>query len=151
MYRQFGFRALTRLAVFAVLCSLVTGDLSALTHKKKRRSRASTQAAVVTPAVHRVRHRRVHYNPWSEPTYADSTVGDNVDGEDLGVRRAAVDALGSFNGSVVVVDPTSGRILTMVNQRLALGSGFQPCSTIKVAVALAALQEKLIERTSKVR
>jgi cell division protein FtsI/penicillin-binding protein 2 len=39
----------------------------------------------------------------------------------------------------------------MVNQRLALGSGFQPCSTIKVAVALAALQEKLIERTSKVR
>jgi cell division protein FtsI/penicillin-binding protein 2 len=39
----------------------------------------------------------------------------------------------------------------MVNQRLALGSGFQPCSTIKVAVALAALQEKLIERTTKIR
>jgi cell division protein FtsI/penicillin-binding protein 2 len=82
--------------------------------------------------------------PWTEPTYADSTQGDNVDGEDLAVRRAAVEALGRYNGSVVVVDPTNGRILSMVNQKLALGSGFQPCSTIKVSVALAALSERLI-------
>src|SRR6266700_414502 len=41
--------------------------------------------------------------PWTEPTYADSTHGDNVDGEDLAIRRAAVEALGSYNGSVVVV------------------------------------------------
>jgi cell division protein FtsI/penicillin-binding protein 2 len=61
-----------------------------------------------------------------------------------------VEALGQFNGSVVVVDPKTGRILTMVNQRLALSGGFQPCSTIKVSVALAALQEKLVERTTKV-
>ena len=27
--------------------------------------------------------------PWTSPTYADSTVGDDVDGEDLDVRRAA--------------------------------------------------------------
>src|SRR5438874_8673253 len=151
MYRNLGFRALTRLALFALACSLVTGDLSALTHKKKRRSRASAQAVAVTPAVHRVRHRRAFFSPWSEPTYADSTVGDNVDGEDLPVRRAAVEALGPFNGSVVVVDPTSGRVLTMVNQPLALGGGFQPCSTIKVPVALAALREGIVERTSPVR
>ena len=30
----------------------------------------------------------------------------------------------------------------MVNQKLALGSGFQPCSTIKVSVALAALERR---------
>lgn len=82
------------------------------------------------------------------PTYADSTLGDNVDGEDLEVRRAAVEALGPFNGSVVVVDTSTGRILTMVNQRLALGSGFQPCSTIKVPVALAALSEGIIDSES---
>lgn len=86
----------------------------------------------------------VRGGPWFEPTYADSTVGDNVDGEDLDVRRAAVDALGAFNGSVVAVDPTTGRILTMVNQKLALSSGFQPCSTIKVSVALAALSESAV-------
>jgi penicillin-binding protein 2 len=82
--------------------------------------------------------------PWTEPTYADSTLGDNVDGEDLEVRRAAVEALGPYNGSVVAVDPETGRILSIVNQKLALSSGFQPCSTIKVAVALAALDEKVL-------
>ncbi len=86
----------------------------------------------------------VRGGPWTEPTFADSTVGDNIDGEDLDVRRAAVAALGSYNGSVVVVDPSNGRILSMVNQKLALGSGFQPCSTIKISVALAAMSEQLL-------
>jgi cell division protein FtsI/penicillin-binding protein 2 len=89
--------------------------------------------------------------PWTSPTYADSTEGDNVDGEDLQIRRAAVEALGDFNGSVVVVDPATGRILTMVNQKVALGSGFQPCSTIKVGVALAGLSEKVIQAQTKYR
>jgi penicillin-binding protein 2 len=89
--------------------------------------------------------------PWTKPTFADSTDGDNVDGEDLTIRRAAVEALGPYNGSVVVVDPTNGRILTMVNQRIALGGGFQPCSTVKVSVALAGLAEKAIDATEKVR
>ncbi|HEY1243074.1 MAG TPA: penicillin-binding transpeptidase domain-containing protein [Bryobacteraceae bacterium] len=89
--------------------------------------------------------------PWTQPTFADSTNGDNVDGEDLDVRRAAVDALGPYNGSVVVVDPSNGRILTIVNQKVALGSGFQPCSTVKVSVALAALSEKVIEPQTKLR
>ncbi len=81
------------------------------------------------------------------PSYAfDPTAGDNVDGDDLAVRRAAVDALGPYNGSVVVVDPQTGRILTMVNQKTALDSGFTPCSTIKLVTAFAALNEGLIER-----
>ena len=89
--------------------------------------------------------------PWTEPTYADSTVGDLVDGEDLVIRRAAVEALGPYNGTVVAVDPSTGRILTMVNQRVALGTGFQPCSTIKVAVALAGLSEKAIRPANRFR
>ena len=89
--------------------------------------------------------------PWTSPTYADSTDGDNVDGEDLDIRRAAVDALGQYNGSVVVVDPNTGRVLTMVNQKVALSSGFQPCSTVKVSVALAALSEKVIQPATKYR
>src|SRR5438270_7398783 len=81
----------------------------------------------------------------------DPTEGDNVDGDDLEIRRAAVDALGTMNGSVVVVDPTSGRILSMVNQKLALQSGFTPCSTIKLMTSLAALNEHLIEPSKVVR
>ncbi len=80
----------------------------------------------------------------------DPTAGDNVDGEDLVVRRAAVDALGLQPGSVVVVDPNNGRVLTMVNQKLALKSGFIPCSTIKLVTALAALSEHVVERDTPV-
>jgi cell division protein FtsI/penicillin-binding protein 2 len=99
--------------------------------------RASYRAQAQAPII-------VRGGPWTEPTYADSTVGDNADGEDLEVRRSAVEALGAYNGSVVVVDPKTGRILTIVNQKLALGGGFQPCSTIKVSVALAALSERVV-------
>ncbi|MBZ5624933.1 MAG: penicillin-binding protein [Acidobacteriia bacterium] len=76
----------------------------------------------------------------------DPTEGDNVDGDDLTIRRAAVAALGGMNGSVVVVDPTNGRVLTMVNQKLGLRSGFIPCSTIKLVTSLAALNERVVSR-----
>ncbi len=88
---------------------------------------------------------------WREPNFADPTLGDNVDGEDLVVRRAAVEALGPLNGTVAVADPQSGRILTIVNQKLALASGFQPCSTIKIVAALAALSEGIIDRNTMFR
>jgi penicillin-binding protein 2 len=134
--------------------------------RKAAPKRAPARSAVAPAKVKRVAVVRTHAvaptrmpqsepiiagGPWTEPTYADSTDGDFVDGEDLDVRRAAVRALGPYNGSVVVVDPASGRILTMVNQKLALGSGFQPCSTVKVSVALAGLSEKAIEPDNKYR
>lgn len=121
--------------------------------KKQRKSVISKRRtpAALTSRVSRRRARRVRFNPWTVPTYADSTSGDRVDGEDLSVRRAAVEALGPYNGTVVAVDPDTGRVLTMVNQRVALTSGFQPCSTIKVPVALAALSEGLIDTNTPVR
>ncbi|MGQ9635080.1 MAG: penicillin-binding transpeptidase domain-containing protein [Bryobacteraceae bacterium] len=67
------------------------------------------------------------------------------------MRRAAVQALGRYNGSVVVVDPDTGRILSMVNQKATLSAAFQPCSTVKIPVAMAALAEGLIDRSTVVR
>ena len=87
--------------------------------------------------------------PWRVPTYANSTEGDRFDGEDIVVRRAAVDALGGLNGTVVVTHPETGLVLTIVNQKLALRDGFQPCSTVKVPVALAALSESVVERNTR--
>lgn len=95
--------------------------------------------------------KKVYVQTWDEPTYKDSTIADKVDGEDLTIRKAAADALGPYNGSVVVVDPTTGRVLTIVNQPLALSGGFQPCSTVKVSVALAALREGIVKRTSPIK
>lgn len=112
-------------------------------------TRATTSAATTTRST--TPAAVIRGGPWLEPTFADSTDGDRIDGEDLVVRRAAVDALGQYNGSVVVVDPADGRVLTMVNQKVALSSGFQPCSTVKVSVALAGLSEHAISPTERVR
>jgi cell division protein FtsI/penicillin-binding protein 2 len=84
------------------------------------------------------------------PPPVDPTDGDNVDGDDLTIRRAAVAALGPQSGSVVVVDPATGRVLTMVNQRLGLKTGFIPCSTIKLVCALAALSEHVVDRDTSI-
>ncbi len=74
-----------------------------------------------------------------------------MDGDDLTVRRAAAEALGTLNGAVVAVDPSNGRVLSIVNQKLALKSGFIPCSTIKLVTGLAALSDGLIRRDENVR
>ena len=77
--------------------------------------------------------------------------GDNAAGEDPVVRQAAIDAMGDMNGTAVVIDPANGRILAMVNQKLALSPGAEPCSTIKLSVALAALSEGLVTRDTPVQ
>lgn len=115
-------------------------------------ARTTTQAGVIHTATGstlkvasaRRRRHRVYASPWTEPTYADSTVGDSVDGEDLVVRKAAIDALGPYNGAVVVADPMSGRLLSIVNQKLALKGAFQPCSTVKMVISLASLSEGVV-------
>jgi cell division protein FtsI/penicillin-binding protein 2 len=78
------------------------------------------------------------------PTYADSVSADDPTYDDPIVRQAAVDALGRYNGSVVAVDPNTGRILTVVNQKIAFSDGYIPCSTIKPTIAIAALEENVI-------
>jgi cell division protein FtsI/penicillin-binding protein 2 len=146
--------------VFYVLPSHGAGNTTKHHPRKRRHTAAAAAAARPAPIVRVVAQtsRRpaaapapvvIQGGPWTEPTYADSTAGDLVDGEDMVIRRAAVEALGSYNGTVVAVDPNTGRILTMVNQRVALGAGFQPCSTIKVAVALAGLSEKAIQPANR--
>jgi len=158
-------RIVIRLLCLVVGLVVIAGTVCAATARKRVnkapstlvKSGGSSVSSKSTPATltrrtsRRSRARRAAKGRWTEPTYADSTSGDNVDGEDLAVRRAAVDALGAYNGTVVAVDPNTGRILTMVNQRIALKSGFQPCSTVKIPVALAALSEGIIDRATPVR
>src|SRR5689334_13913862 len=115
---------------------------------KATATKASVKGATVkTAGLHRRRARHRWVETFTGNSYADdNTDGDIVEGEDPVVRQAAIDALGNMNGTVVAIDPTSGRILAMVNQKRALSEGAQPCSTIKVAVALAGLNEKVITR-----
>jgi len=121
--------------------------------KKTSRARVSSSHKSSAPAKKVVLRRTsaVGRGPWRVPNYAPSAEGDSFEGDDLVARNAAVGALGRLNGSVVVADADSGRILTVVNQKLAYKSGYQPCSTIKVPVALAALSETVVDRLTKIR
>src|SRR5579872_654197 len=85
------------------------------------------------------------------PTFADSAKDDVASYDDPVVRAAATSALGHYNGSVVAIDPNTGRILTIVNQKLAFSSGYIPCSTIKPVIAVAALEESVITRDSMIQ
>jgi len=121
----------THYAVAGSTVSAAAGYSS--THSSGARSSATTR-----------RHR--YYERFHTSSFAsDITEGDVTAGEDPVVRQAAIDALGNMNGTVVAIEPTSGRVLAMVNQKLALSSGAQPCSTIKLSVALAALSEGVID------
>ncbi|HZC65263.1 MAG TPA: penicillin-binding transpeptidase domain-containing protein [Candidatus Dormibacteraeota bacterium] len=85
------------------------------------------------------------------PTFANSS-GDDVTGfDDPVVRDALVEGLGKFNGAVVAVNPNNGRILAVVNQKVAFGEGYIPCSTIKPTIALAALEENVITRDTMLK
>ncbi len=154
-----------------VAFGLVAGPASAATHRRAHHHGHVQRAAVarrtgqggvklqrvsylqthITSSRLHARRARALFNPWTSPTFADSTAGDSVDGEDLTVRRAAVQALGPYNGAVVVTDPFTGRILSIVNQKLALKSGFQPCSTIKLVAAIAGLSEGVISPEENLR
>lgn len=126
-------------------------------HAAARTSAATSGRRIhsATPKFHHatVTHRRHRfYERFTASSFAkgDIFAGDVTAGEDPIVRQAAIDALDGMNGTAVVIDPSNGRILAMVNQKLALSPGAEPCSTIKLSVALAALHEGIVTRDTPV-
>src|ERR1700744_6259225 len=96
--------------------------------------RTALQRVGVNGHAHYVRRTLAYhsYERFTTSSFADNlTTGDVTTGEDLTVRAAAVEALGNMNGTGLAIDPSHGRILAMVNQRLAGSAGAEPCPTIK--------------------
>ncbi len=119
----------------------------------RHRARTAGGAAVtMRRAALSTRHHH-YYERFTASSFANGNIfeGDITAGEDPVVRQAAIDALGDMNGTAVVINPANGRILAMVNQKLALSPGAEPCSTIKLSVALAALSEGLVTRDTPVQ
>ena len=102
-------------------------------------------------SAHYYRHRYYAHPKTRSLVKGNPYAGDITGGEDPVVRQAALDALDGRAGTVVVINPYNGRILAMVNQKMALEPGVEPCSTIKLTVAFAALTEGLITRDTMVQ
>ena len=129
---------------------------SSRTQKKIAKMRASRKVAKIGATTKKkkvaTRRKTRYYERFYTSSYADDTTeGDITAGEDPVVRAAAIEALGNMNGTVVALDPDTGRILAMVNQKMALSEGAMPCSTIKTAVSLAALSEGIVNKDTEVK
>ncbi len=115
------FRAVTWALLATTL--LVPSLLGAGTRSTTRARRARTVRAPALPAV---------ILP-PEPSQHDLAVGD-----------AARRALHGIAGSVVALDPMSGRVIALVNPQYGLFKAYQPCSVFKIVVAIAGLTEGVI-------
>jgi penicillin-binding protein 2 len=132
----------SKIALLAAVAALMPWFASARVNNKPATTKTAAKKKTYT------RHR--HY--YGLPTYiSDPGAGDDTQFDDPVVRQAALDALGRQNGSVVAVDPSDGRILSIVNQKLAYSSGFEPCSTIKPVIAVAALEKGVITPDTMIR
>src|SRR5206468_6722967 len=68
---------------------------------------------------------------------------------DQALSNAASNALNEREGTIIVVDPQTGRVRAIVNPKIAFESSYAPGSTIKPFTALAALRAGLIDKNSK--
>jgi cell division protein FtsI/penicillin-binding protein 2 len=115
---------------------LTRAERRALASLSRRRSRARYLA----------RLRAIHARDSALRNITTGNIlNDDPAGEDPEIRAAAVKALQGRSGTVVVMDPNNGRVFTVVNQRMALGSPVKPCSTVKMIVGLAALHEGVFD------
>lgn len=128
-------RKLTRREIAAEMRRFQSGRRRAI-EEARRRAEAARQAAIA---------RQRAFDDGLRNEVQANIAKDSTIGEDLEVRNAAVAALGNHAGTVVVMDPRSGRVYTVVNQEWALRRGFKPCSTIKLVTGVAGLSEKIIQ------
>ncbi|MDQ2921178.1 MAG: SpoIID/LytB domain-containing protein, partial [Acidobacteriota bacterium] len=76
---------------------------------------------------------------------AESANEDNLDQR---LAHAATAALGERRGTVIIMDPQTGRVRAVVNSEIAFEENLPPGSTIKPFTALAALRSGLIDEDS---
>ncbi|MFN0141146.1 MAG: penicillin-binding transpeptidase domain-containing protein [Pyrinomonadaceae bacterium] len=119
---------------------------------ERRRIEAERRAAIAAERRRREQARReaiarkLAFERGLRTETVENISKDVTDGEDPNIRAAAVKALGSRAGSVVVMEAQTGKVLTIVNQDWAVRSGVKPCSTIKLVTGIAALNENVIDK-----
>ncbi len=119
--------------------------------ERRRREEERRQAAIAEQrrreqAAREAREWRLAFERGLRTETIANISNDKTEGEDLNIRRAAIDALGGRAGSVVVMEAQTGKVLTIVNQNWAVRSTIRPCSTIKLVTGVAALNENVIDK-----
>ena len=74
---------------------------------------------------------------------------DDVSKENPRFREAALHALKGHRGSVIVMNPRTGQVYTIVNQGWAFRRQWTAASTFKMITSLAGIEEKQLKESSK--
>jgi penicillin-binding protein 2 len=111
--------------------------------RRRREAAEAARRAAIARAIALARQRAADQALKDET--AANIAKDETVGEDPEVRRVAVQALGDRAGTVVVMNPKTGQVYTVVNQEWGLRRGFKPCSTTKLVTGLAGLTEHVID------
>lgn len=119
--------------------------------EEARRQAALAEQRRREQAAREARERAAAFERGLKTETRENIANDDTEGEDLEVRRAAVNALGNRAGTVVVMEPQTGKILSIVNQDWAIRRGFKPCSTIKLVTGVAGYNEKFITSEGNIR
>ncbi|MEK7724007.1 MAG: penicillin-binding transpeptidase domain-containing protein [Acidobacteriota bacterium] len=109
--------------------------------EKRRREQAAREA----------RERQLAFERGLKTETQQNIANDDTEGEDLEVRKAAINALGNRAGTVVVMEPQTGKVLSIVNQEWGIRRSFKPCSTIKLVTGVAGLNEKVIDQGGNIK
>ena len=112
--------------------------------EEERRQAALAEQRHREQLAREARERKLAFERGLRTETAQNIENDRTDGEDLQVRRAAVNALGGHAGTIVVMEAQTGKVLTIVNQDWAIRNSFKPCSTIKLVTGVAGLNENVI-------
>jgi hypothetical protein len=124
--------------------------------ERKRAEEARRQAIMAEQrrreqAAREARARAIAFERGLRTETVQNIAKDNTEGEDLQIRGAAIDALGSRAGTVVVMEAQTGKVLTIVNQDWAVRNSYRPCSTIKLVTGVAGITENLIDEKGDIR
>lgn len=92
-------------------------------------------------AIEEARRREAEFLQRLKDEATTNILNDDISGEDPEARRAAISALGDKVGTVVVMNPKTGQVYSVVNQEWGLRKGFKPCSTIKLLTGMAGINE----------
>ncbi|MDQ1613489.1 MAG: hypothetical protein QOG00_3420 [Pyrinomonadaceae bacterium] len=110
--------------------------------ERRRREEAARRAEIARQAA--IARQRAFDKAIRDEVQAN-ILRDDPTGEDPEVRRVALQALGYHAASVVVMNPRTGQVYTIVNQEWGVRRGFKPCSTIKLITGLAGVVEGVID------
>src|SRR6187455_2718040 len=111
---------------------------------ERRRQAALAEQRRREQLAREARARKLAFERGLRTETENNIANDITEGEDLRVRKAAVEALGNRAGTVVVMESQTGKVLTMVNQDWAIRNSFKPCSTIKLVTGVAGINENVI-------